>query len=170
MTFTPFPNLVTERLVLRQLSLQDENEIFFLRSDDRVLEYIDNPKAESVDDARKFIEKINNFLRLDESVLWAICLKGSATLIGTICFWNIEKQDLTAEIGYVLHPDKQGQGIMQEAIQPVIEYGFSEMKLKSIAAHLKVNNIKSLNLLKRNGFVLTKECDDENYVLYTRLP
>ena len=101
--------------------------------------------------------------------MWAICLKGSATLIGTICLFNIDKQDLTAEIGYVLHPDKQGQGIMQEAIQSVIEYDFSEMKLKSIAAELKVNNIKSLNLLKRNGFVFTKECED-NYVLYTLLP
>ncbi len=169
MTFTPFPNLTTERLILRQLSQQDENEIFFLRSNDAVLKYIDIPKAKTIDDAREFIGRINNYLILNESVLWAICLKGTAALIGTICFWNIDKQNLIAEIGYVLHPDKQGQGIMQEALQSVIEYGFSEMKLKSIGAELKIKNIKSLNLLKRNGFVFTKECDD-NYVLYTLLP
>ena len=57
--FTPFPGLTTERLNLRQMKIQDENEIFALRSDERVQEFLDRPKAKIIDDARKFIEKIN---------------------------------------------------------------------------------------------------------------
>ena len=100
---TPFPNLSTERLTLRQLNLQDDNEIFFLRSDERVLKYLVIPKANSIEEARAFIHKINN-----GSAYWAICLKNETKLIGTICFWNISKEENKAEIGYVLHPGYQG--------------------------------------------------------------
>jgi [ribosomal protein S5]-alanine N-acetyltransferase len=125
MNFTPFPNLFTERLSLRQMNNNDEEEIFLLRSDERVLQYIDIPKAETIDDARKFIDKINGFILNNESILWAISLKNSTTLIGTICFWNIDKENSVAETGYILHPDLQGKGIMQEALQKIIDYGFN---------------------------------------------
>ena len=62
LNFIPFPTLTTERLILRRMNITDQNEIFFLRSDESVLKFIDIPKAETVDDAIKFIEKINNTL------------------------------------------------------------------------------------------------------------
>jgi ribosomal-protein-alanine N-acetyltransferase len=145
----------------------DENEIFVLRSDERVLQHIDIPKAETIDDARKFIEKINSFISNNESILWAICLKNDNTLIGTICFWNINKENLVAEIGYILHPDFQGKGIMQEAANEIIDYGFTKMKLKAIVADLNVNNAKSIKLLEKTGFTFTKKSDEKDIVIYT---
>ena len=53
--FFPFPNIDTKRLSLRQLKAEDENEIFIFRSDKRILEYLDIPVAESIDDAVKYI-------------------------------------------------------------------------------------------------------------------
>jgi ribosomal-protein-alanine N-acetyltransferase len=167
MNFNPFPILSTERLSLRQLNRQDENEIFVLRSDERVLEYIDIPKAESIEDARNFIDKINSNISKNESIMWGITLANSNTLIGTICFWNIAKKDLIAEIGYMLHPDLQGKGIMQEAVSEVIKYGFQTMKLTSIVADLHCNNTKSLNLLEKNGFMYTQKSNEGGYVIYT---
>lgn len=93
MNFNPFPYLSTDRLHLRQLSRQDENETFILRSDERVLQYIDIPKAKTIDDAREFIDKINTYVLNNESILWAISLKNNTALIGTICFWNIDKEN-----------------------------------------------------------------------------
>ena len=167
MNFTPFPNLFTERLSLRQMNRNDENEIFILRSDERVLKYIDIPKAERIDDARKFIEKINTCILNDESILWAISLKNSTTLIGTICFWNIDKENSVAEMGYILHPDFQGKGIMQEAITRIIDYGFNTIKLKAIVADLHYNNTKSLKLLEKNGFIYTQKSNESDFVIYT---
>lgn len=168
MNFTPFPTLSTERLILRQMNSYDKHEIFKLRSDARVLKFIDIKKAETIADAEAFIEKINTGIANNESILWGICLKGSSALIGTICFWNILKEDLVAEIGYALLPGFQGKGIMQEAIEKVIEYGFISMKLKSIVADLKSANIKSINLLERNDFIYTgKLKEEEDMVIYT---
>ena len=167
MNFTPFPNLFTERLSLRQMNSNDENEIFVLRSDERVLQYIDIPKAETIDDARKFIEKINACILNNESILWAISLKNSTTLIGTICFWNIDKENSVAETGYILHPDFQGKGIMQEALQKVVDYGFTKMNLKAIVANLKKKNTKSIKLLERNGFEFTIKSPENDFLIYT---
>ena len=50
--FTPFPVLETERYILRQLSLSDDNEIFILRSDKEVNKYLDRPIAKTIEDAK----------------------------------------------------------------------------------------------------------------------
>lgn len=161
----PFPNIITERLSLRQLKIEDENEIFVLRSDERVLKYLDIPIAKTIDDARNFIEKINNGIINNEWIYWGITLKNKTKLIGTICIWNISKDGLTADIGYVLHPDFQGRGIMREALIKVINYGFEIMKLKSIDADLDPNNFKSIKLLEKNGFLYNRISD--NGVIYS---
>ena len=56
----PFPLLTTDRLILRQLTLEDDNEIFLLRSDSEVNKYLDRPISKTVDDARQFTNKIND--------------------------------------------------------------------------------------------------------------
>lgn len=150
--FNPFPVLSTERLQLRQVNEPDVNEIFFLRSDKRVLQYLDRTPAKSNEDALTFIKKINELENNNDGINWGITLQGGEKLIGTICYWNITKEHHRAEVGYVLHPDQQGKGIMQEAMDSVIDYGFNIMKLHSIEANVNPNNTASIKLLERNKF------------------
>src|SRR5579871_6749068 len=114
--FIPFPNLKTERLIFRQLNADDKDEIFKLRSDESVNQFLDRPKANSIDDALQFIDKIDGFIKNGESIMWAIVLKDDPKLIGTICLWNFQNENTEAEIGYELLPEFQGKKIMQEAI------------------------------------------------------
>ncbi len=150
--FKPFPALSTERLHLRQVKLEDDNEIFFLRSDDRVMKYLDRPKAKTIDDARQFITSIGVGIDKNESITWAISLKNESKLIGTIGYWRIVKEHFRAEIGFILHPHFQGKGIMQEAIIKILNYGFDVMKLHSIEANVNPDNTASIKLLERNNF------------------
>src|SRR2546428_1383671 len=107
--FTPFPILTTERLILRRLEITDDNEIFTLRSDERVNEFIARPKAISKQQALEFINKIIDGIAQHQWIYWAITPKGQPKLIGTICYWNIERENFVAEVGYELHPDFQGK-------------------------------------------------------------
>jgi len=150
--FNPFPEITTDRLLLRAVSKSDVKEIFFLRSDERVMKYIDKLPAETLDDAYEFINKITELEKNDDAVTWAITLKGDSKLIGTICFWNIQKEHYRAEIGYVLHPDHWGKGIMQEAFSVVVNYGFKVMNLHSIEANVNPGNEASVKLLEKNNF------------------
>jgi ribosomal-protein-alanine N-acetyltransferase len=152
--FTPFPTLATDRLVLREIEKEDANEIFILRSDERVNEFVVRPKANSVEDANEFINKIQSGITKNELVMWAITLKNEPKLIGTIVYWNFNKENYKAEIGYELLPAFHGMGIMQEALLKVIEFGFKKMKLKTIEAYIHPNNYKSIKLSVKNNFVI----------------
>jgi ribosomal-protein-alanine N-acetyltransferase len=157
--FTPFPHLETERLHLGQLSLNNENEIFLLRSDKEVNKYLDRPRATSIEDARKFIQKINAGIENNESLFWAIHLKDKTGLIGTVCLWNLSLEGERAELGYELLPQHQGKGYMQEAIARVVEYGFKTMQLKTIEAWLRADNNRSIKLLEKNKFKRDKNAE-----------
>jgi ribosomal-protein-alanine N-acetyltransferase len=150
--FTPFPNLTTERLILRQITTNDENEFHRLKSDERILEFL-NTKPKTLDEARQFLNRINEGIANNEWILWGITLKDENKLIGSICLWNIAYEQSKAEIGYELMPEHQGKGIMSEAIKAVMEYGFENIKLDLIEALPYSNNTKSIKLLERNGFI-----------------
>ncbi|MEO7765898.1 MAG: GNAT family N-acetyltransferase [Ferruginibacter sp.] len=150
--FDPFPDLMTERLELRQLSVADAVEIFELRSDEEVNKYVGRQPAKVIDDALEFIDKINNGVTDRQCMYWAICLKDVTPLIGTICIWNIDEETQSAEIGYELIPVYQGKGLMQESIEKVIRFGFEAMHLKMITAFPHSEHTKSIRLLEKNNF------------------
>jgi [ribosomal protein S5]-alanine N-acetyltransferase len=80
--FTPFPNLATERLVLRKLTIKDAKEIMLLRSNEQVNKFIERTKSIDLNEAKKFIKKINNRINNNEWIYWAITLKEKNSLIG----------------------------------------------------------------------------------------
>jgi len=149
---TIFPVLTTGRLTLRRLGMNDAPEIKKLRSDKRVNEYLDRPGSITTREAKEFIQKIEKAISNNESAYWAITLTNEDKLIGTICYWNISLEKEMAEIGYELHPDFQGKGIMQEAILSVLKYGFDIMKIKTITALPLAENKKSIQVLLKNHF------------------
>lgn len=152
--FTPFPELKTERLLLRKLTANDAEEMFFLRSNEYVLRYIGREPAKSVAEAEEFIENINKGIDKNEAILWGIALLNEpAKIIGTICLWNFKPENYRVEIGYILHPGHWGKGIMKEAINAVVDYGFNDLKVHSIEALLSPENLASSSVLEKTGFV-----------------
>jgi len=162
LNFTPFPILRTERLVLRSLDLSDDQQIFLLRTNKRVNKYIVRPKQKNIKEIRAFISKIINGIINNEWIYWAISEKESNKLIGTICLWNFSS-DNVAEVGYELFPAFHGKGIMSEALEKIIEYGFKEIELNSMEAYTHKKNHSSTKLLQKYNFVQDAErIDKEN--------
>ena len=163
--FTPFPVLKTERLTLRQLVSSDDNEIFALRSDGNVNKYLDRKPSKSIDDARNFIQTINENIQRNDSIYWAITLNGTDKLIGTICLFDLSSDNLKAEIGYELLPDFQGKGIMQEATSKVIDFGIQHIGLNLIEAYTHSENQSSTRLLEKLNFKRDRAAD-ENFTIF----
>ena len=151
--FTPFPELVTPRLALRQLRPADAPQLFVLRSDPEMMQFIPRPLHRNEADTLALIDLCNETAGKNDGITWAITEKGKDELIGTIGFVNILKEHFRAEVGYILHPAMQGKGIMKEALAEVIRYGFAELKLHSIAAIIDPGNTASAMLLEKSGFV-----------------
>lgn len=176
--FFPFPVLCTGRLLLRELKNEDRREIFFLRSDKRVLAFLGKEPARRMQEAAEFIRMIKQSVEEKQSILWGIALRESPeVIIGTICFWNLQKENHRAEIGYVLHPGYWRKGIMKEALIAVLQYGFAELKLHSVEARLLAANTPSARLLEAVGFVKEGHLKEELYfrgnfydtIIYSRL-
>jgi len=161
-TFTPFPILTTERLTLRQLTINDEQEIFTLRSDGEINKYLDRQLSNTIDDARNFINKINENINKNDSIYWAITFSGRKLLVGTICLFGFSDENGSCEIGYELLTNFQGQGIMKEAAEKVIDYAFNTIKVQKIEAIFHRDNQRSINLLEKLLFRNSNEPDKTN--------
>ncbi len=151
--FHPFPILQTERLVLRRITPADAADLFVLRTDGNVMRFIPRPLAETIADVLQLIQTIDDGTHRNETINWAIALQADNKLIGTIGFVRMSLASHRAEVGYLLHPQYQGKGIMQEALARIIQYGFHDMKLHSIEAVIDPKNTASAKLLERNNFV-----------------
>ncbi len=163
--FSPFPELTTDRLLLRQMTLDDAPGVRHLRSNTDVMKYINRPLTLTIEDAQKWIGVIIESLQKNEGITWCICLKEMpAEHIGNIGLWRIEKENYRAEVGYMLEPSLQGKGIIYEALQKVVDYGFREMKLHSIEGQIDPRNVASAAVLKKAGFV-QEAYFKENYCL-----
>lgn len=163
MRFTPFPIIITERLVLRKIISADAPEILFLRSDPVINEHIKRDTPKNIADAEAFIQKITKQINEGISVQWGITLAGEVKIIGSICIWNFLEKENRGEIGYDLNPQYQRKGIMNEALNGVLKYGFEVLQLAEMEAYTSCFNKASKALLAKNGFNLrTDRIDEEN--------
>lgn len=147
-----FPNLETERLVLNEQTEDDINEIFRLRSDPKVMRYIDRIPATNLEEAQKFLSVIQESQMNGLGLCWGIRLKESAKLIGNIGYWRMLPEHFRGEIGYALLPEYHQQGIMHEALHEVLNYGFTQMNLHTVMADINPENNASRALLLKTGF------------------
>jgi len=160
--FNPFPILTSERLTLKQLSLTDQQDVFSLRSDKEINQYLDRKPAETIEDAISFINVINENIKNNNSVYWVITLTETREFVGTICLFDFWNDKNSVEIGYELITRFQGQGIMTEAIERVIDYAFTTLKVQEILAYTHHRNQHSTKLLAKFNFILSNKTDQQN--------
>lgn len=160
--FEPFPTLTTENLILRQLSIDDVQDVFHLRSDKQVNTYLGRQLCLTIEEAREFIHIILAPTIKNESYYWAITCRKSNIFFGTICIYNLLDDKRIAEIGFELLPSFQNKGIMKEAAQSVINYAFNSISIECIEAYTHQQNKSSTKLLEKLGFVASLKPSMEN--------
>jgi [ribosomal protein S5]-alanine N-acetyltransferase len=152
--FQPFPEIKTERLLLRRLIREDTEEIYKMRSDKNVMKFIGKNPMTTMQEAIDFYNLINDSLHNNTGITWAMALIDSPEkMIGTIGLWRLIKEHFRAEIGYMLMPGYWKKGLAKEAVLRVIQFGFDQMNLHSIEAHIHPKNLASASLLEATGFI-----------------
>jgi ribosomal-protein-alanine N-acetyltransferase len=165
MNFESFPEIKSERLLLRKIEESDAPVILYLRSDETINQFIERPehrKTKTIAQALQFITEIKENFDNNKSVIWGIIYKNEPELIGSICLWNFSENNTIAEVGYDLNPAFQNKGIMTEALRCVVKFGFNELKLDKIEAFTHYKNENSKKLLETNGFHFMENRKDQN--------
>lgn len=151
---TPFPQLETDRLVLRELAAADAPALLVQRSDPRIGRYLDREPDTTLAQTSALIERIRQSAADNLGVTWGLVRPGEEhTLLGTIGFWRLIPEHHRAEIGYGLVPEYWQQGLMSEAMAAVLDFGFRHLHLHSVEANVNPNNLASRKLLEKHGFV-----------------
>ena len=147
-----FPELRTQRLILRELREDDGEKLFSMRNDDTVMEYIASRKSKTLDDVLKLIDQVHQDRLKNDCLLWGLTIAEDDLLIGTIGFYRLQKEHYRGEIGYLLAKEQWGKGLMSEAMIAAVDYGFNQLGFHSIEAITDPENERSKSVLIRNGF------------------
>ena len=148
-----FPSIETDRLVLRQITKDDAEDIFKYLSDETVMKYYGLEPFKSIDEAWEEIAWYQSTFDENSGIRWGITLKGHGKVIGSCGFLNKVPRHFRSDIGFELSQDFWGQGIANEALEAVIKYGFEQLNLQRIQALIEPPNNSSQKLVERNGFI-----------------
>jgi [ribosomal protein S5]-alanine N-acetyltransferase len=146
-----FPQLETERLILREMQLEDAEAIFEMFSDEEVMRYRDVLAFSRLQEAQQFLISVRAHFTQGEETHWEITLKGKDSLVGT-CGYSWHLGPHFGAIGYDLARAYWKKGIMTEAVQALLRFGFEVRNLHRIEARVRLGNDASMRLLQRLGF------------------
>ena len=142
----------TDRLQLRQLSVDDAEFILRLLNEPSFIQNIGDRGVRTVDDARGYIVKgpITSYERFGFG-LWMIETKSPLAPIGICGLLKREVLD-DVDIGYALLPEFWSQGYALESASAVVSYAREKLGLKRVVAVTNSNNQSSIRLLEKMGF------------------
>ena len=142
--------LETKRLILRELQPEDAEAIFRILSDEQVVRYYDTLMTQ-LEQAQSVIARHRKRFENNEGIRWGITLKGDMEVVGN-CGFFIDSRNRCAILSYVLERPYWNRGIMTEALEAIIPFGFDHYRLHRIEAHVALPNLASLRVLKKLGF------------------
>ena len=145
----------TERLFLREISLDDKEDMFRLNSDPRVLKYTGEPAVRSVEEMEKAIARRSIEYKECGYGRWATILKDGKRFVGWAGLLYLPEFDET-DLGYRFLPEYWGLGIATEASRAILDYGFRVLKLERIVAIAMKEHKASIRVMEKAGMEFEK--------------
>ncbi len=129
-----FPEIETKRLLLREVTPDDANDMFAYLSDENVVKHMGLDPFETLEDAIDEVNWYQSIYKEGTGIRWGITLKDSGKVIGSCGFLNRITKHHRTEIGYELSKNFWGTGIAGETLEAVVKYGFRHFQLERIEA------------------------------------
>ncbi len=145
-------SLETNRLILRRFKMEDAQDMYNnWASDNEVTKYLTWPTHTNIDVSKQvlaiWIEQYNDLQKYE----WAIELKETGSVIGSIGLLNIDNQNENCEIGYCIGRLYWGKGITAEAAKAVINFGLKEVGFQRITGRHDCENTASGRVMQKCG-------------------
>ena len=146
----------TERLRIRYIDLDDAYDMYEYASRPEVCRYLLWSPHMNLSATEGYIESLIKRSLRGLYCDWAIELKATGKMIGTVGYAMIDASDDIYEMGYVLSPDYQGKGYMTEAMNAMLKLNFDVLELPSAKLRIINENEPSKRLAERLGFTLDR--------------
>ena len=150
--------LTTERCIIRNMKMEDTDDLYQVLSDASVMMYIE--QTFDIERTKYFIQSAG---LCEPPLVYAIVWKMTGEVIGHAIFHSFEKSDY--EIGWVLNKKYWGIGIADEITKELVKYAKS-LGIESCVIECDERQIASKKIAIKNGFVYEDKSDNrERYRL-----
>lgn len=144
--------LETPRLVLRELGPDDAAFAHALNADPEVLRYTGDPPFASVEDARAFLARYDDYRRHGMG-RWGAVLKGEGELVGW-CGLKRHAGQGDVDLGFRFVRRAWGRGLATEAAAACLRHGFGTLGLERVVGRAMEANVASHRVLEKVGMRL----------------
>ena len=149
-----FPTLNTARLHLREILPTDAPALFAIHGDVEAMRWFGTDPMLTLQDAEKLVATFAAGRALaNPGTRWAITDRTSGQLLGTCGLFKWNRNWHSCALGYELARSAWGQGLMHEALDAVLDWGFEHMDLNRVEAQVHPHNTASIKRLEALGFV-----------------
>jgi ribosomal-protein-alanine N-acetyltransferase len=139
------PEIETRRMVLRPLALEHAEALHPMFADPDVMRFWHEPPHKDLEDTRAMVRRYHS----GTERAWVLCPRDSGDALGLVYYLgNIGAPGL----GYILAPRCWRQGLMSEAVQGVLGYGFAELGQDRVELWIDARNLASQRVAERAGF------------------
>lgn len=145
------PFLKTDRLLLRNIKIEDTSEIVHWRSDPKVFCYFKSPHAITVEEHLNWFN--NSYLQDNNRYDWMAVDKDN-NLIGIFGLIRDSITAKTAEINFIIAPRFRGLGYAREAIKELLDFAENVWSCDNVIAEIHENNLDSIKVATRLGMEL----------------
>lgn len=149
--------ITTNRLLIRELDLNDAEFIFELLNQTSWKKYIGNKNIQTIEDAKQYL--MDNPIKMYETYgfgLWCVTKIYSKQPLGIA---GIIKRDSLPliDIGFAFLDRFSGHGYAYESCEAILNYTKSQLHSEQILAIVKPENNKSIKLLEKLGFTFKEQ-------------
>ena len=159
----------TERLILRELSMADEEGMLRLHSNPQVQQYTGEDLITALEGIHdKIKEKMDEYEQYGYG-RWCTLLKDGQQFVGWAGLSYLPEFD-EIDLGYRFLPEYWGIGIATEASRAILAYGFDTLQLKRIIAIAMKEHKASIRVMEKVGMQFEKfapyEAGSEDAIWY----
>ena len=146
--------LETERLTLRRFVEADVTDVFNnWCNDPEVTKYLTWPTHSDISVTQGFMKTRLEGYAKENFYSWAMELKATGQVIGTIGPVRQQEDVAMVEIGYAMGRAWWGQGLMTEALGRTIKFFFEEVGMNRVAARHDPRNPGSGRVMQKAGMI-----------------
>lgn len=166
----PWEILVTERLVVREMTVGDLEDMYELYSHESITRYMGSLPEDREEERRIIVDYIKKMYGFFGFGVYMVVKKESNEVIGRAGF-SLREGFEHPELGFLIRMEEQGKGYAYEACKALMAYGFQRLEFEGIQSIVRMDNLPSLGLCRRLGMkeVERLELDGEWYARFIHL-
>jgi len=151
--------LETNRLLLRELNVDDAENFYNLNLNPNVIKYTGNSSFKNIREAKEFLENYQDY-KLNGYGRWAVINKETNEFIGW-CGLKFGEMENEIDIGFRFFENEWNKGYATESAKACLDYGFEKLNIKRIIGRAMKENIGSIKVLKKIGLEYERDTNFE---------